>query len=59
MNCDNHLDSNYFAVKVMQLFFGCQEGDNIFHGKLYRCKRVCGRRNNEEGDQVMITENYV
>lgn len=58
MNGDIHLGSNYFAAKVMQHFFGYQESD-IFHVKLCRCKRVCGRRNNEEGDQVMITDNYV
>lgn len=59
MNGDIHLDSNYFAVKIMQPFFDYQEGDNIFHGKLCRCKRVCGWRNNEDGDQIMITDNYV
>lgn len=42
MNGDIHLYSNYFAVKVVQHFFSYQEGDNIFHGKLCRCKRVEG-----------------
>lgn len=59
MNGHIHLGSNYFALKVMQHSFDYQEGDKIFHGNLCRCKRVCGRRNNEEGDQVLITDNYV